>query len=890
MLHLTPTAQIVSGMEELSEEERLKIQAVMACAELDAAASVVSSKATTPMATSPIGDSSTTGTLSRTAVSRGPAQDTRLKQDREPVVSTPSRPPSSMSGKSDVSLPPMEGLSDEERAHIEAVMAMAERDEAMFAPPPEQRQKKAVDIPPGLEDLSEEERQQILAVMAAADAESMAPPPRLQPQPQPMHRSGSAIALRPSPSTSSLRDTQPARPKSAMDRPVEPFSSEPTEIPGLEGLSASEREKILAVMESAKREAEVTAPAAPSPMPKPGPPSTLGIVPVQPPVSPGPLPIPPGMEDLSEEERQKIMAVMASAAMDEQMSLPVTPSAQVAPKPQPEPEPVKEHIITPPEHKEPPYEEELSKRSPPREEERFGVLPAPAEETPEYDTGCKERAQPAAERIEEVTPAASWEKETATKPVTTSAVDTFGAIQEPRRSIPSKSQERPQQDLETSRVDSMEEEIPGVDLSHLSPSEREQILAVMRMAQMDDPGAQRRRKSAERVEPFKPEPTTKPESDKKARQQSMTSSSEMGSPTRESGYGTTSTSYDRELGDYATKQENLYDVLEDASEVRDGAHSRNDSRADDRRDDFDFTYSDVRFSEISDENFDQDRYKVSVRSDSGVVDAVEMSDDQYKEEEEADWAMGRTRMWTTVFEGDESEQPSDEVFHRQSPEPASLDRLGGAQGVLISEQEQMSDYDGDYTLKEIEFDTGLGTSKPLPAAKTAIPWTPMGLAEEVAAPMKRPTPEITVTIHDDRVDSEEEESGSEDDDEYPDKIVAAPIAPTPTYEEVEQERQRQEQFGKEVLQQIQAFGEAADDEFDVQWAKSTLQKAKKEPESKQKPEEITAPKIEEVGSLSDQKQDAPLEISKEEERKNPFLESPEDEDVVRFSKNPLDIL
>ena len=60
--------------------------------------------------------------------------------------------------------------------------------------------------------------------------------------------------------------------------------------------------------------------------------------------------------------------------------------------------------------------------------------------------------------------------------------------------------------------------------------------------------------------------------------------------------------------------------------------------------------------------------------------------------------------------------------------------------------------------------------------------------------------------------------------------MAAPVAPTPSYEEVEQERQRQEQFGKEVLQQIQAFGEAADDEFDVQWAKSTLQKAEKEPE------------------------------------------------------------
>ncbi|VDK53772.1 unnamed protein product, partial [Cylicostephanus goldi] len=161
---------------------------------------------------------------------------------------------------------------------------------------------------------------------------------------------------------------------------------------------------------------------------------------------------------------------------------------------------------------------------------------------------------------------------------------------------------------------------------------------------------------------------------------------------------------------------------------------------------------------------------------------------------------------------------------------------------------------------------------------SSTPWTPMGLTAEMTTPVKRPTPEIMVTVHDgERADSEEEESGSEDDDEYPDKVVAAPIAPTPTYEEVEQERQRQEQYGKEVLQQIQAFGEAADDEFDVQWAKSTLQKTKKEAESSDTTK--SAPKIEEISSLSDQKQDTPLEISKEEERKNPFLESPEDEDV-----------
>ena len=54
------------------------------------------------------------------------------------------------------------------------------------------------------------------------------------------------------------------------------------------------------------------------------------------------------------------------------------------------------------------------------------------------------------------------------------------------------------------------------------------------------------------------------------------------------------------------------------------------------------------------------------------------------------------------------------------------------------------------------------------------------------------------------------------------QVVAAPTEPMPSFEEIEKERQQQEQFGKEVLQQIQAFGEAANDEFDVQWARSTL--------------------------------------------------------------------
>lgn len=42
---------------------------------------------------------------------------------------------------------------------------------------------------------------------------------------------------------------------------------------------------------------------------------------------------------------------------------------------------------------------------------------------------------------------------------------------------------------------------------------------------------------------------------------------------------------------------------------------------------------------------------------------------------------------------------------------------------------------------------------------------------------------------------------------------------------LEQEREAQSAFAAEVLQQIQSFGEAANDEFDVQWATSATKEA-----------------------------------------------------------------
>ncbi|PIO53707.1 hypothetical protein TELCIR_24948, partial [Teladorsagia circumcincta] len=231
------------------------------------------------------------------------------------------------------------------------------------------------------------------------------------------------------------------------------------------------------------------------------------------------------------------------------------------------------------------------------------------------------------DQIDSVIPPVSEEEPISRRLPTSQAIESFGALERTLDDSQAR-KEKPAKVTEPVREQSPEEDIPGVDLSHLSPSEREQIRAVMRMAQMDDPG---RREASQRAQYDKTDTTSKPDApsaEKKPRQTSMTSSSELGSPTRESGYGTTSTSYDHELGDFATKTERMYDVLEDAGEVREGAHSRNDSRADDRREDFDFTYSDARFSDLNDDNFDTDRYKVSLHDESGVnVDAVEMDEE-----------------------------------------------------------------------------------------------------------------------------------------------------------------------------------------------------------------------------------------------------------------------
>lgn len=74
------------------------------------------------------------------------------------------------------------------------------------------------------------------------------------------------------------------------------------------------------------------------------------------------------------------MAVMASAAMDEQMSLPVTPSAQPSPQPWHEPEPTRDRVTAP---------DRMVREEQP--EEHAEVCDEPDQDSYDYESGSPER-------------------------------------------------------------------------------------------------------------------------------------------------------------------------------------------------------------------------------------------------------------------------------------------------------------------------------------------------------------------------------------------------------------------------------------------------------------------------------------------------------------------
>uniref|UniRef100_A0A0K0EXZ1 GRIP domain-containing protein n=1 Tax=Strongyloides venezuelensis TaxID=75913 RepID=A0A0K0EXZ1_STRVS len=106
--------------------------------------------------------------------------------------------------------------------------------------------------------------------------------------------------------------------------------------------------------------------------------------------------------------------------------------------------------------------------------------------------------------------------------------------------------------------------------------------------------------------------------------------------------------------------------------------------------------------------------------------------------------------------------------------------------------------------------------------------------------------------------SEGETSPSSDEDDYPDHVIEVPtIAPSSmNYEDVT-ESEKKTALEKELIQQIQSFGEVANDEFDVQWKSEN---------------EISNTKANDT--LKDQKlQDGIINKSQTINRTNPFIDN-----------------
>uniref|UniRef100_A0A8R1HJY9 Uncharacterized protein n=1 Tax=Caenorhabditis japonica TaxID=281687 RepID=A0A8R1HJY9_CAEJA len=839
------SSNIPAGMEDLSEEERQKIMAVMASAEMDMEQSLPPARSPSIMSTS----------------------------STRPGVSLMSEVP-----------PGLEDLSEEERQKILSVMADAEMQDvrppimAASEPPPMHLSSM---IPPGLEGLTEEERQKIMMVMADAEMDTT------QSLTASRLPSRSPSVARVMSSTSSLS-------------PMQQMSMTPL---GMEGLSEEERQKIMSVMANA--EFEEAQSRVPSTQPSRSPSFARGPSPS---VQSMPI-IPPGLEDLSEEERQKIMMVMANAEVEESRSQ--LPSRQPSRSPS---------IVTTPSHAPTampvisPWKEDaqgVEKRKMSSEAEIQSLMPRRSPSS--YSMPPSQIVPPGLELL------SAEERE---KIMSVMAEAEFDSAQVPSRSPSTYGMPLAHQ------LDQQPSIIPP-GLEELSDAERQKIMAVMEEAEFDSAQLPNRSSSVHQMVPTPAMPAVPPgleelseqerkkimavmanaeleysqpssqfaeqeeslprghtgftpagivnedelfETERKIREdQERRHQTPLESPTRESGYAT-STSYERELA-MGDSEEQMDGLLEDIIRIREGATSRRDSRdeIEHRREqqdeemhspeeiqteeieqakptnDFDFTYSDSRFADI-----------VKMQEEEEAAAIL-----QKKEEE-------KPRMWETVFDGDESELPqkgflfnepakktSDFDFPKETDEvfetPTEIQRIKVTQNHDIEIDEA---YDNVTATKQ---EVKEPTYMPRPIQR---------------APSK-PPPMIKVTGDEETKSDSDEESCSEDDDEYPDKVVAAPTAPTPTYEEVENERIKHEEMGKEVLQQIQqmAFGEVANDEFDVQWAKSTS--------TKKQPDVVTAP------TRSDPIPIAPSERSRQIEEERAREEAQEEADFYHHGHNPF---
>ncbi|VDO33710.1 unnamed protein product [Onchocerca flexuosa] len=244
--------------------------------------------------------------------------------------------------------------------------------------------------------------------------------------------------------------------------------------------------------------------------------------------------------------------------------------------------------------------------------------------------------------------------------------------------------------------------------------------------------------------------------------------------------------------------------------------------------DFDYTYGDDRRFIFDGVTQMEDSSKENQDADSGVG-TFDWSDQGHYE-----WTERKPRMWTTVFSEEEEKSDIDMQKHGKSAEDYIKAVDSHHQIVALTD-------DSENTIKE----SSVITEKNLCKADTAhdsdeqcfikTDSSSKKTVETAAqheilktAHIMRTPPAITVTDHGDGIriavddDSDAETSPSSDEDDYPDQVIEVPSAPSKSYDEVEKEQEQQEAFGKAVLQQIQAFGEAANDEFDVQWVHDNL--------------------------------------------------------------------
>nr|CAD2184997.1 unnamed protein product [Meloidogyne enterolobii] len=166
---------------------------------------------------------------------------------------------------------------------------------------------------------------------------------------------------------------------------------------------------------------------------------------------------------------------------------------------------------------------------------------------------------------------------------------------------------------------------------------------------------------------------------------------------------------------------------------------------------------------------------------------------------------------------------------------------------------QKSDSGGGYF--EVEMEDPWSPTSPTfnPSSKSISSFTQQQRPQQI-----HPPPTITVTEEKKPTEEESEEEGEDgggevvssdvkrsrvysqprpgsssseegDEDDYPDQVIKAPtISPASIAAFQEENETEKQKLAAEVLQQIQSFGEAADDEFDVKWAKPAQQlKARK---------------------------------------------------------------